>query len=53
MVGVHVADDDRVELARIADREELSDDALPTVDEDARGVGLDEDPRRRRLKLRL
>ena len=36
VVGVHVADDDRVELARVADPEQLADDPLAAVDEDGR-----------------
>ena len=47
VVGVHVADDDRVELARIADPHQLADDALAAVDQDAGRCGLDEESRTR------
>ena len=42
VIGVHVADDDRVELPRIADRHELADDALTAIDEEGRRIALDQ-----------
>jgi hypothetical protein len=52
VVGVKVADDDRVELARIAQWHEPPDHALAAIDQHGRGGGLDENPGRRGLRLR-
>ena len=36
VIGVEVADDDRIEIARIAERHHPANDALAAVDEDRR-----------------
>ena len=43
MVRVHVADHDRVQLARVADAHQLADDALTAVHQDGGRVRLDEE----------
>ena len=53
MVRMHVADHDRVQLARIADAHQLADDALAAVDQDGGRVRLDQESRRWGLGLRL
>jgi len=52
VVRVEVADDDRVQLARVLDRHQAADHALAAVHEDRRRGGLDENPGRRGLRLR-
>jgi len=52
VVGVKVADDDRVELARVADLHQPADHALAAVDEHGGRRGFQENPGRGRLRLR-
>ena len=52
VVRVHVADDDRVEIPRVADLHELPDHPLPAVDQDRGGGGLDQQAGGGRLGLR-